>query len=129
MHGINHFRPMKFYCDGQVALHINVNLLFHECSKSIEVDFHFNLCMMKFWEAVSFQTICANLCSTYWCVQKSFGQHMIWLFPRQVNQTFVINLYAPKRQLGNKKYSKHTSPSIIYRSPNDGLIKPNKTWR
>ena len=35
---VEHFEPMKLYCDGQATLYIATNLVFHKRTKHIEVD-------------------------------------------------------------------------------------------
>lgn len=38
---ISHSNSVHLYCDNIVALHIIANPVFHECTKYIELDFHF----------------------------------------------------------------------------------------
>jgi hypothetical protein len=37
---VSHPQATQLYCDNQVTLHIAANLVFHECTKHIKLDYH-----------------------------------------------------------------------------------------
>lgn len=39
--GINHLQLATLYCDNKLAIHIAENPIFYECTKHIELDYHF----------------------------------------------------------------------------------------
>lgn len=47
--GFRFNKPLKLYCDNNMgALHLFISLMFHSCTKHIQVDYHF------LWEKVAF---------------------------------------------------------------------------